>query len=102
LDPTIHNSLAKEGVQEGDVIYIEAFSGSVKRVGRSDSFPTEFDLEAEEHVPLPFPRAMCIKRNKSFKMLRFMTWTWPMRIPIQWRQKECFEFGPSLGQAQEQ
>jgi len=35
------------------VIYIEANSGAVKRVGRSDSFATEFDLEAEEYVPLP-------------------------------------------------
>merc|ERR1711975_195720 len=31
----------------------EANSGAVKRVGRSDAFATEFDLEAEEHVPLP-------------------------------------------------
>ena len=37
----------------GDVIYIEANSGAVKRVGRSDAFATEFDLEAEEYVPLP-------------------------------------------------
>jgi RuvB-like protein 1 len=32
---------------------VEANSGSVKRQGRSDSFATEFDLEAEEYVPLP-------------------------------------------------
>ena len=37
----------------GDVIYIEANSGSVRRVGRSDAYATEFDLEAEEYVPLP-------------------------------------------------
>lgn len=53
LDPTIHDALSKEGVSVGDVIYIEANSGAVKRVGRSDSFATEFDLEAEEYVPLP-------------------------------------------------
>jgi RuvB-like protein 1 (pontin 52) len=53
LDPTIHDSLAKEAVKVGDVIYIEANSGAVKRVGRSDSFSAEFDLEAEEYVPLP-------------------------------------------------
>ncbi|KAM7496726.1 hypothetical protein LguiA_021140 [Lonicera macranthoides] len=40
-------------VAVGDVIYIEANSGAVKRVGRSDVFATEFDLEAEEYVPLP-------------------------------------------------
>ncbi len=39
--------------QVGDVIYIEANSGAVKRQGRSDTFATEFDLEAEEYVPLP-------------------------------------------------
>lgn len=53
LDPSIHDSLSKEGVSVGDVIYIEANSGAVKRVGRSDTFATEFDLEAEEYVPLP-------------------------------------------------
>ncbi|KAL4632633.1 hypothetical protein ACB092_04G065500 [Castanea dentata] len=32
---------------------VAANSGAVKRVGRSDAFATEFDLEAEEYVPLP-------------------------------------------------
>ena len=45
--------MQKERVNVGDVIYIEANSGSVKRVGRSDAYATEFDLEAEEYVPLP-------------------------------------------------
>jgi len=53
LDPSIYESLQKEKVMVGDVIYIEANSGAVKRVGRSDSFATEFDLEAEEYVPIP-------------------------------------------------
>merc|ERR1711977_68894 len=37
----------------GDVIYVEGSTGAVKRVGRSDAYATEFDLEAEEYVPLP-------------------------------------------------
>lgn len=53
LDPTIYESIQKEKVQVGDVIYIEANTGAVKRQGRSDSFATEYDLEAEEYVPLP-------------------------------------------------
>ncbi|GAX17981.1 RuvB-like protein 1 [Fistulifera solaris] len=53
LDPTMYDALQKEKVVVGDVIYIEANSGAVKRVGRSDSFATEFDLEAEEYVALP-------------------------------------------------
>lgn len=53
LDSSIHESLQKEKVQVGDIIYIESNSGAVKRVGRSDAFATEFDLEAEEYVPVP-------------------------------------------------
>ncbi|KAK5582004.1 hypothetical protein RB653_003585 [Dictyostelium firmibasis] len=53
LDPTIYESIQKEKITVGDVIYIEANSGSVKRVGRSDFYATEHDLEAEEYVPLP-------------------------------------------------
>ena len=53
LDPSIYESLQKERVEVGDVIYIEANNGAVKRQGRSDTFATEFDLEAEEYVPLP-------------------------------------------------
>ncbi|KAK3675105.1 RuvB ATP-dependent DNA helicase pontin [Recurvomyces mirabilis] len=53
LDPSIYEAIQKERVRVGDVIYIEANTGSVKRVGRSDAFSTEFDLEAEEYVPVP-------------------------------------------------
>eukprot|EP00949_MAST-11_sp_MAST-11-sp1_P003365 g3365.t1 len=53
LDPSIYDGLTKQSVAVGDVIYIEANSGAVKRVGRSDAYATEFDLEAEEYVPLP-------------------------------------------------
>lgn len=53
LDPSIYENMQKEKVQAGDVIYIEASSGNVKRVGRCDAYATEYDLEAEEYVPLP-------------------------------------------------
>ncbi|KAH3765701.1 Holliday junction ATP-dependent DNA helicase ruvB [Pelomyxa schiedti] len=53
LDPAIYESMQKEKVVIGDVIYIEANSGAVKRMGRSDLYATEHDLEAEEYVPLP-------------------------------------------------
>lgn len=53
LDPSIYENLQKEKVAIGDVIYIEATSGAVKRVGRSDTYATEYDLEAEEYVPVP-------------------------------------------------
>lgn len=53
LDPSIYEAIQKERVRLGDVIYIEVNTGAVKRVGRSDAFSTEFDLEAEEYVPVP-------------------------------------------------
>ncbi|SCU96773.1 LAFA_0G08042g1_1 [Lachancea sp. 'fantastica'] len=53
LDPTVYESIERENVSVGDVVYIEANTGAVKRVGRSDAYATEFDLEAEEYVPLP-------------------------------------------------
>lgn len=53
LDPSIYESILKERISPGDVIFIEANSGAVKRVGRSDAYATEADLEADEYVPLP-------------------------------------------------
>ncbi len=53
LDPSIYDALQKEKVSVGDVIYIESNSGAVKRVGRSDAYASEFDLEADEYVPIP-------------------------------------------------
>lgn len=54
LDPLIYESLLTEKVEVGDVIYIyiEANSEAVKRQGSSDNYVTEFDLEAEEYIPL--------------------------------------------------
>jgi len=53
LDPAIYEQLQREHVSMGDIIFIESSTGMVKRVGRSDTFSTEFDLEAEEYVPVP-------------------------------------------------
>jgi len=53
LAPQIYESLQREKASVGDVIYIEANSGAAKRVGRSDAYATEFDLEADEYVPVP-------------------------------------------------
>ncbi|KRX01084.1 P-loop containing nucleoside triphosphate hydrolase [Pseudocohnilembus persalinus] len=53
LDPNIYENMQKEKVSVGDVIYIEAASGNTKRVGRCDAYASEYDLEAEEYVPLP-------------------------------------------------
>lgn len=49
----MYDALVREKVQVGDVIYIEANTGAVKRLGRSDAYASEYDLEAEEYVSLP-------------------------------------------------
>ena len=53
LDPTIYDDIQREKVEVGDVIYIEANSGAITRQGRCDIYAAEYDLEAEEYVPLP-------------------------------------------------
>jgi len=53
LDPTIYDDIQREKVEVGDVIYLEANSGAITRQGRCDTYATEYDLEAEEYVPLP-------------------------------------------------
>lgn len=97
LDPSIFESLQKEKVEVGDVIYIEANSGAVKRQGRSDTFATEFDLEVNSRnllilrmeIKIEFKRfrrkstyhcrkEMCTRRKKSFKMSLCTIWMWPM------------------------
>lgn len=53
LDASAYEQLQKERVAVGDVIYIEAQSGTVRRVGRSDALVGEADLEADTYVPIP-------------------------------------------------
>jgi len=53
LAPSIFEGLQREKVNLGDVIYIEANSGGVRRMGRSDAYAAEFDLELDDYVPLP-------------------------------------------------
>ncbi len=53
LDPSIFDPLQKAKVSVGDVIYIESNSGAVKRLGRSDAYRQEYDLEADDFVPIP-------------------------------------------------
>ncbi|EZG55280.1 putative RuvB DNA helicase [Gregarina niphandrodes] len=53
LAPQIHEGLQAQRVNVGDVIYIQAQTGYVKRLGRCDAYAAEVDLDTEEFVPLP-------------------------------------------------
>lgn len=44
----------------------------MKRVGRSDSFATELDLEAEEYVPLPPKGEVHKKRDSASNSTTFL------------------------------
>jgi RuvB-like protein 1 (pontin 52) len=54
LDASIYQAFQKERIQLGDVIQIEANRGIITRLGKCDSYESEFDLEAETYVPLPY------------------------------------------------
>ncbi|CDJ42260.1 RuvB-like 1, putative [Eimeria tenella] len=53
LQASINRELRKEKVAVGDIIYIEAATGQVRRVGRSEEFAGQFDLEADKYIPVP-------------------------------------------------
>jgi TIP49 P-loop domain len=69
LDPSIYDGLQREKVAPGDVIYIEANSGAVRRVGRCDSYATEYDLEAEQYVPMPKVRPTALLHAGSMHIV---------------------------------
>jgi RuvB-like protein 1 (pontin 52) len=53
LDPSIYEAILREKIVVGDVVYVEANTGAVKRVGRSDAYASSFDLESDTYVPVP-------------------------------------------------
>ncbi|GJJ09311.1 hypothetical protein Clacol_003533 [Clathrus columnatus] len=67
LDPSIYKAILEEKIVVGDVVYIEANTGAVKRVGRSDAYASSYDLEPETYVPLP--KAKFINEKNWYKTL---------------------------------
>ena len=65
LDPSIYESLQKEKVALGDVIYIEANSGAVKRVG--GRILSRRSSTSRPRSTCPCPRATCTRRRRSCK-----------------------------------
>ncbi|KAF7680994.1 RuvB-like protein 1 [Astathelohania contejeani] len=53
LSPTLYEAIEKERILVGDVVYIEAGSGIIKRLGRCESHMGDVDLEADQYLPLP-------------------------------------------------
>ncbi len=50
---SIWEQIQKQKIKKGDIVFIEANIGKIKRVGRCDVYSTEYDLENENYVPIP-------------------------------------------------
>ena len=80
LDASLFENIEKEHVQVGDVIYIEANSGIIKRVGRSDAYSFFFFNSLVMHLNMilklmnmsHFLKVISLRRRKLFKMLLSM------------------------------
>lgn len=99
LDPSIYEALQKEKVATGDVIYVEANNGSVKRVGRSDAYVTlnridvlfQFSIDCVtatqpnsiwmQRNTSQFPKAMFTRKRSLFRMWHYTTSILPMLVP---------------------
>ena len=72
LDASLFENIEKEHVQVGDVIYIEANSGIIKRVGRSDAYSFFFFNSLVMHLNMilklmnmsHFLKVISLKRKK--------------------------------------
>ena len=65
VDETVAMELATKGIQVGDVIWIDAETGRVTRLGRCEEAPEEhkYDIEVAHKVPLP---SGLISKEKEF------------------------------------
>lgn len=53
LNPMLSQEILRQKIMVGDVIYIEPEENIIKKIGRSDSYASEFDIESDKYVPLP-------------------------------------------------
>ncbi|KAI5160447.1 RuvB-like protein 1 [Nematocida ausubeli] len=53
LNPLLSQEIVKQKITVGDVIYIEPEENIIKKIGRSDSYASEFDIESDKYVPMP-------------------------------------------------
>jgi len=53
IDNDLYDSLLKQNVEVGDVIYIDTSNGIIKRKGRCEAYRPDFDIEQDTYVPLP-------------------------------------------------
>ncbi|KAI5172087.1 RuvB-like protein 1 [Nematocida sp. LUAm3] len=53
LSPALAKEIVKQRISVGDIVYIEEETEIIKKLGRSERFSSEFDLESTKYSPLP-------------------------------------------------
>uniref|UniRef100_A0AC34RIE0 RuvB-like helicase n=1 Tax=Panagrolaimus sp. JU765 TaxID=591449 RepID=A0AC34RIE0_9BILA len=53
IDNELYDSILKQNIEVGDVIYIDTSNGIVKRKGRCEAYRPDYDIEQDTYVPLP-------------------------------------------------
>lgn len=62
IDPKLNEELKHENLRVGDICYLESNSGIIKRLGRSETFAQDCEVECEKYVPVPKNE---VKRRKE-------------------------------------
>lgn len=53
ISASLYNLVEKENISVGDIVYIESNSGIIKRLGRSEAYIQDIDIESERYVSIP-------------------------------------------------
>ncbi|KAI5181811.1 RuvB-like protein 1 [Nematocida sp. AWRm80] len=53
LGAIMSQEIVKQKIAVGDVVYIEADDEIIKKIGRSESYASEFDIESDKYIPMP-------------------------------------------------
>ncbi|KAK1348802.1 RuvB-like protein 1 [Hamiltosporidium tvaerminnensis] len=53
LSPSLYETIEKQRISLGDIVYIESNSGIIKRLGKCETHKRNYDIEAECFIPLP-------------------------------------------------
>ncbi|KAM0673803.1 RuvB ATP-dependent DNA helicase pontin [Gurleya vavrai] len=62
IDKSLKDSFENENIKTGDIVYIECNSRIVKKLGRSETFVQDCEIEREKYIPIPKGE---VKRRKE-------------------------------------
>ncbi|KAM0679178.1 RuvB ATP-dependent DNA helicase pontin [Binucleata daphniae] len=69
IDAKLSDTIKNENLRIGDICYLESNGGIIKRLGRSEAFAQDCEVECEKYVPVPKNE---VKRKKEIvQTIRF-------------------------------